>query len=90
MSIKLKKKKTVRIDCDTCTFPTKAEGNCPAKELECFGCGKTGHFSGSKVCKKKKEKKDFKDSDKKKKKEEKKKVSKSRKVKESDEDSDWS
>ena len=83
--MKTKKKKAAKVDCDTCTFPTHGEGACPAKGLEYFGCGKTGHFSGSKACKKKKSSKD---DDKKKKKVEKKKESKSRKVKESDEDSD--
>ena len=43
LSVKTKKK-TVRVDCDTCTLPTYGEGNCPAKDSECFGCGKTGHF----------------------------------------------
>ena len=76
-----KKKKAAKVDCDTCTFPTHSEGACPAKELECFECGKTGHFSGSKACKLKK---DSKNVDKKKRKGEKKKGSKSRKVEESE------
>ena len=83
--MKTKKNKVVKVDCDTCTFPTHSEGACPAKEFECFGCGETGHFSGSKAYKLKKGSKDV---DKKRKKGEKKKVSKSRKVKESEEDSD--
>ena len=57
LSIK-KKKKAVRVDCETCTQPTHGEGDCPAKESECFGCGRTGHFKGSKACKKKKGSKD--------------------------------
>ena len=55
LSVKTKKKKkAVKVDCENCTSPTHGEGACPAKESECFGCGKTGHFSGSKACKKKK------------------------------------
>ena len=38
----------------SCTFPTHADSNCPAKDLECFDCGKKRHFSGSKSCKKEK------------------------------------
>ena len=83
--MKTKKNKVVKVDCDTCTFPTHSEGACPAKEFECFGCGETGHFSGSKAYKLKKGSKDV---DKKRKKGEKKKVSKSRKVKESEEELD--
>ena len=43
--------------CDTCTFPTHTAGKCPATDKECFSCGKSGHFSGAKICEKKKEKK---------------------------------
>ena len=77
ISIKQRNKKTVRIDCNTCTFSTHAEGNCPATELECYECRKTRHYSSSKACKY---------SDKKKKK--KKKSIKTRSVKESDDESD--
>ena len=53
LSKQMKKKKPVKVDCDTCTFPTHASGKCPAKDLDCFDCRETGHFSGSKACKKK-------------------------------------
>ena len=53
-----KKKKAVKVDCDTCTRQTHGEGACSAKESECFGCGKKGNFKGSKACKKKKAAKD--------------------------------
>ena len=70
-----KEKKVVTVDCVTCTRPTHGEGDCPARNLECFECGKTGHFRSSKMCKKKK-------------KAEEKKVPKSRRVEEPDVDSD--
>ena len=35
------KKKAVKTDCEICTFPTHNNGKCPAKELDCFDCGKT-------------------------------------------------
>ena len=60
LPVKQRNKKTVRIDCNTCTFSTHAEGNCPATELECYECRKTRHYSSSKACKysdKKKKKK---------------------------------
>ena len=83
LSVKTKKKKkAARGDCETCTNPTHGEGTCPAKDLECFGCGKKGHFNGSKACRKKKASGEDVD----KKKVEKKKSSKSRKVKESESD----
>ena len=46
--------------CGTCTRPTHGAGKCPAKEKECFACGKSGHFQYSKVCSKKEDKKKFK------------------------------
>ena len=80
LSLKKKKKKTTKVDCETCTNPIHAEGNCPAKGAECFGCGKRGHYSGSKTCKKKKGSEDEIKN--------KKKTAKSRKLKDSDEDKD--
>ena len=82
VSLKKKNKKTTRVDCETCTNPIHAEGSCPAKGAECFGCGKRGHYSGSKACKKKK------GSDDEIKKKKKEKAAKSRKLKDSDEDED--
>ena len=41
------------VDCDTCMFPTHLEGKCPTKDLDWCDYGQTGHFSGSKLCKKK-------------------------------------
>ena len=65
MPVKQRNKKTVRIDYNTCTFSTHAEGNCPATELECYECRKTRHYSSSKACKysdqKKKKKKEYQD-----------------------------
>ena len=55
MSVKPTKKRSLKIYHNTCTSPTHAEGKCPATELDCFDCGKVGHFSGSKACKKNKE-----------------------------------
>ena len=56
LSIKPRNKRTGRIDCNTLlNLLTHAEGNCPDTELEHFECQKTGHFSGSKACKKKKD-----------------------------------
>ena len=49
--IRSRRKNSRMTDCETCTFPTHADGKCPAKKLECFDCGKTGHHSGSKACK---------------------------------------
>ena len=59
----------------TCTQPTHGEGDCLAKNLECFNCGEIGHVRHSKTRKKKK-------------KAEEKKVPKSRRVEEPDVDSD--
>ena len=39
-------------DCTTCTRPFHAPGKCKGLEVECFDCKKTGHFRGSKACKK--------------------------------------
>ena len=80
LSLKKKSKKTTRVDCETCTNPIHAEGSCPAKGAECFGCGKWGHYSGSKTCKKKKGSEDEI--------KKKKKAAKSRTLKDLDEDED--
>ena len=69
--------------CDTCTRQTHGTGRCPGKNVECYQCGKTGHFKGSKACKKKDDKK----SEDKKDNKSKKKKFKSRKVHD-EEDSD--
>ena len=75
MLLNTKDKKVVTVDCVTCTRPTHGEGDCPARNLECFDCGKIGYFRLSKTRKKMK-------------KAEEKKVPKSRRVEEPDVDSD--
>ena len=30
--------------CATCTRPTHGAGECPGKNVECYSCGKKGHF----------------------------------------------
>ena len=50
----LKDKSTVVKDskCKSCTRPFHAPGKCKGVEVECFDCGKMGHFRGAEMCKK--------------------------------------
>ena len=44
-------------NCPNCSSRVcKGGKQCPAANRECFDCGKTGHFKGSAICKKKREK----------------------------------
>ena len=36
----------------TCTFPPHGIWAWPGKNIKCFNCEETGHFRGSKSCKK--------------------------------------
>ena len=38
--------------CGTCTRPTHKAGECPGKIVECYDCGRKGHFKNSAVCRK--------------------------------------
>ena len=54
MLLNAKLKKVVTVDCKTCSRPTHGKGECPARNLECFDCGKMGQIRGAEMCKKRK------------------------------------
>ena len=47
-----KKKPVKDSKCQTCTRPFHAPGKCKGVEVECYDCGKMGHFRGAEICKK--------------------------------------
>ena len=52
-ALSIKNKEVKDSKCKTCTRPFHAPGKCKGRDVECYDCGKMGHFRGAEICKKK-------------------------------------
>ena len=52
-ALQTRRKPKKKTKCFTCTRPSHAPGQCPGKTVDCYSCGKRGHFKGSPACQKK-------------------------------------